>query len=266
MSRSFICVSVEADQNTNKEKIIESLGYELLEKVQGVFRYDDLEYYEDLLLHQSENRVILFGECLHNISNNIVSHKEIDTIFANQLSLHLIYEVAEEDSCFIAYFEKGRPGPAHQVMGIKKKAWSRTFTQDQLPIPHSRYVNSAISELSTFLDAEYDLINRIYSGMHGKGNYGVGFHPDESKWVACKKGIIPDDTELQEIDAFNYRKKRKPFKRTKHPDAQTSFYNQKDLACEIHHRTFENLTHYKIAKFLNSDKAIFEKYRVKYSL
>ncbi len=267
IDESFCCVIIDTNESTTKDSLntIRQLGFEIVEKYEGTFHYNALERYEDLIVCKLENRLVLFGQCLHEISNKIVTHKDLESLTSNCLTLHMIYQDADEDSCFTAYFENGRPGPAHQVVGLKKKAWSRTFTQDQLPIPHSEYVNSSISELSDFLNAEYDLVYRFYRGMHGKGNYGVGYHPDKEKWVACKKGVVPDDSELQEIDDHNYRKKGKQFKRTAHLESHKSFYNQTELAYEIHRRAFRNLVDVNPDEFVVQDSTYsFEKCRVRF--
>lgn len=268
IDKSFCCVIIETNETTAKDSVntIRQLGFEIIEKCEGTFHYNTLERYEDLIAQKLENRLVLFGQCLHAISNKIATHKNLENLTNNCLTLHMIYQDADEDSCFTAYFGNGRPGPAEQVVGLKKKAWSRAFTQDQLPVPHSEYVISSTNELSDLLDAEYNLVDRFYRGMHGKGNYGVGYHPDKEKWVACKKGVIPDDSELQEIDDHNYRKKGKQFIRTVHLKSQKSFYNQTELAYEIHRRTFRKLIDVYPDEFEVQDStSSFEKYRVRFT-
>lgn len=248
MSVDLFCLIVDADTigKDSCEDVIKLLGFEVIENFDNVFSVNDPQSHDDLLIQKIGNKYLLLGFSLHKISNKILTRKNLEHVSKNCLTLHLVHQSIADKTFFIGYFENGRPGPSNQVIGTKKKSWGRTFTQDQLPVPHSPFINKSIQDLSNKLEADYDLLVRIYRGMHGKGNYGLGYHPDCDSWVACKKGIVADDSELQEIDQHSYRKKKEPFNRTTHPNSQESFLNQTDLSAQIHQRTIENLIGFKI--------------------
>jgi len=265
MNGDLFCLVVEDTANSinSSEECINQLGFDVIKSFGNTFSIDDLQTKKDLIIQKIENRFLLYGFSLHKILNKVVTRQKLEHVSKHKLTLHIVHQNLNDDTFFIAYFEDGRPGPSHQVLGLKKKCWTRTFTYDQLPVPHSQYVNKSIRELSDFLEANIDLVERIYTGMHGKGNYGLGFHKEKNSWVACKKGIVPDDSKLQEISQYNYQKKGEPFIKTLHPSSQLSFLNQTDVSRKIHQKTIENLIGFKACDISEQDfSSRFELFKV----
>ena len=268
MALNFTCMVIELDNNSKDTftDILNKIGFEILDKYPSLYKFNEFETDDDLIIQKIDNKYLLFGDPLNQLVNLILKHEEIKYVSKNKITMHLIYQNTSYNSYFLAYYKDGRVGPANYVIGPKKKVWSKAFKVENLPIPHSDYVYKSFADMATLLDADIELIKRIYSGMHGKGNYGLGYHPSKQIWVACKKGIVDDDSELQEISQFNYSKKGKPFKKTTHLESKESFYNQTELMYEINKNTLINLIGITPIEFFNNSKITqYEKYKVKYN-
>ncbi|WP_457650314.1 hypothetical protein [Profundibacter sp.] len=172
--------------------------------------------------------------CLTQVSTTVPPPK-LDALFIKQNKTHDRYEHQ--------YVCNGKIGDGRVTCGHSKRSWSRTYRQEQRPPPLSRFLSVALPQIQTELDADKALIERVYSGMYGKGRYGMAYHAAKDSWVMVRS--LPDqpndqasaDCEMfQELNPNSYAKKGKPFPASKDPKSGRVFLRQADVICDMQQR------------------------------
>jgi hypothetical protein len=141
------------------------------------------------------------------------------------------------------YVSSGRYGSGKLTPTSRGTSWARTFRIEDAPIPQSAALRAALQDLAEDLGAPFDLVERGYSGMRGKGAYGLAWHERKGKWVMAKSLEPAPDTklpELQELNPNSYAKTGKPFAATLSRSDGSSFLTQDDLIYEVQHRAIAN--------------------------
>ena len=141
------------------------------------------------------------------------------------------------------YVRNGKLGHGRVTCGYSKRSWSKHYRQEQWPLPLSRFMSVGLPQLHTELDADKALIERVYSGMYGKGRYGMAYHAAKESWVMARS--LPDKSDdlasaackmFQELNQNSYVKKGKPFPASEAPKSGRIFLRQSDLIYEVQQR------------------------------
>lgn len=194
--------------------------------------------------------------------------QELDALFIRQDENYDRYEHQ--------YVCGGKLGEGLFTCGSTKRSWSRTYRREHWPPPENRFLKLGLPQLHAELDADNALIQRVYSGMYGKGRYGMAYHPTKKSWVMARS--LPDEPNdlasasfemFQELNPNSYAKKGKPIAVSEDPKSGCAFLRQTDVIYEVQQRAIAAALGFRLDKpILNQDifRGEFDKYWVERSI
>lgn len=263
MAFNFACVVVENAGTEQSSEILNLITIRSLEKGAGLFSLNDQLSNDEVLVTKVGDRFLIVGKSIFDLYDKLCAPSPRCALIGKP-TMYLVVQLESADIYGIAYFEKGRPGFALQVGG--GKSWFRYFRQEELPVPDSVCIKSTLEDLADLLRVDKRLINRVYTGMYGKGHYGIGYRSDSDKWVMCKKfdaKIDPNQLTLQELNPNSYKPKGKTFEKTLDPALNRSFFSKTELSYEINHLVLNNLIGCRLDRNGElTSQDIFEKHKV----
>lgn len=137
------------------------------------------------------------------------------------------------------YVQAGRYGPGAMIPIQRRASWHRTFRRDDFPIPQCLALDHGITTLAQDLGAPRDLVQRAFSGMSGRGFYGLAWHAEKTEWVIARSLAESPDLEPAQVQGLNpntYSRRGKPFERVSHPGPGDGFLTQVNVFYEVQHR------------------------------
>ncbi|WP_168769166.1 hypothetical protein [Yoonia maricola] len=181
---------------------------------------------------------------------------QMDALFIAQDSRHHRYEHQ--------YLCNGKLGEGCITSDYAQRFWVRTYRQADWPPPVSHHLSTAMSQFVTEARVNAELAKRVYTGMYGKGRYGMAYHPAKDTWVMARS--LPDQKddppsaptkEFQELNPNSYAKKGKPFAGTKDPKTGHVFFRQADIIRELQHRAIAASIGFRLDEAI-VDQAVFQ--------
>lgn len=263
MAFNFACAIVESDGTSQSSEILNLITIKSFEEGAGLFSLHDQLSNDEVLVTKVGDRFLIVGKSIFDLYDKLCAYSP-GRVLLSKPTMHLVVQLESSDIYGIAYFEKGRLGFALQVGG--GKSWIRYFRQEDHPVPDPVCIKSTLEDLADLLRVDKGLVNRVYTGMYGKGHYGIGYRSDSGKWVMCKKfdaKIDPNQLTLQELNPNSYKPKGKAFEKTLDPVLNRSFFSQTDLSYEINHLVLNNLIGCRLDRDGNlTSQDVFEKHKV----
>ena len=243
MSETFGCAIIKIPlterlrPQTHRNKILQSFGMKVISQEESLFNrdYDLSEDAQLTTAKLSSGLEVWFGWPVAYMIEDTFQHR----LQLNKFESFLVAQEKGSSTYTHQYIKGGKLGEGAAIPTRNNSSWHRHFKQSDFPVPKCGNIHAALVEISQEIKAPFELVERCYRGMSGKGFYGIAHHANKGAWVLARSLAEKANfyaTEFIELNPNSYRKKGKPFSRSDDESLSFTYLSQSDVFYEVQHR------------------------------